>query len=387
MIESQPFQGRDEAQRHLLAAALREENCSWPQEWDDEATLAQMWRQIQFHGVALALADSRDNIADWPGALMARIRDEARQQVFWEESHLAMLRRLLSALEDEGIDHRLMKGTAIAYSVYRKPAWRKRGDSDILVPESDLQRVRALLSRLGLRPRAEIHGLMAQETWLAETGFAMVHHIDLHWHPTDRPVLRKLLPVADYFADAQKLPRLAASALAADNVLCFIHGAVNQAWHKIRGYYVDGERIYGGERLIWSMDNALLAQNFTVADWERLEQIAIARGAAGLVCDALHRAERDLHAAIPAGLMARLAAQPEDAQLTRHFASHDPREAFWADLVASRGLRNKLGFLRAQILASPAHLRGKYPRAQRWPLPLLQLRRMAELAIRAARAS
>lgn len=374
---------RDDA---FLAAALNGECSEWPVNLQSDSSRLRIWRRIQFHGIAFALAGKVETLAAWPDALREKVREEAQLQAFWEESHRAMLLRIFNALGERAIDCLVMKGTALAYSVYDAPAMRRRGDSDLLVKQADLDATREALAALGMTRREDPHGLFFQETWLSDTGFGMIHAVDLHWQPTDRPALQHVLRLEEYFDRTIPLPRLAPNARMPRPVLTFLQGAINQAWHRVHGYFVESERVIGGERLVWAMDNALLAGAFGEDDWEGLTQLAIARDVAPLVLASLQLAERHFSANAPPEVMARLQAAPAETRLTRYLLSDGPADEFFADFAASRGLSRKLAFLKANATASRQHLLGKYPRAQSWPTALLQARRMLELVGRAAKA-
>lgn len=67
---------------------------------------------------------------------------------------LALERKLLvlsSIFDEVGIDYVVLKGPAVAHSLYPDPSWRPFGDLDLLVRTRDLQRVCDLLPEVGFR--------------------------------------------------------------------------------------------------------------------------------------------------------------------------------------------------------------------------------------------
>ncbi len=368
-----------EAVDGFLAAQLRGEGDAWPDGWTCQE---QVWRRVEFHGIALVLAEQSKAFASWPQHLCDAVRADAQSQVFWEESHKAALVPVLMALAKGGVDTRLMKGTALAYCVYDNAAMRRRGDTDLLVQGNDLAATRSVLRAAGWTRRQDPHGLFFQETWLFDTGFGMIHAIDLHWQPNDSPALQQVLRIAEYFAEAHDLPRLAPWAKAPPHVLTFVQGAINQAWHNAKGYFVGEERVMGGHRLIWSLDNHLLAQQFDAIDWARLTDIAISRDFAGIVLPALEAAQRDLAAEIPQDVLQALRAAPQETALTRYLTQSRQVGEFLTDLQASKGLRAKASFVLGNAFPARTHLHEKYPGASSWPTPLLHARRLASIALR-----
>lgn len=366
----------------FLAPILRGHAAGWPDGW---SCALQVWERIEFHGIALLLAEADDLLASWPQELRDAIRDDAQTQVFWEESHKGVIAPLLARLARRGIPARVMKGTALAYSVYANAAMRRRGDTDLLVQPADLDDTRQSLRSAGFVRRDDPHGLFFQETWLFDTGFGMIHAVDLHWQANDSPALQNVLRLEEYFATGEPLGRLAPAAMAPDRVLTFVQGAMNQAWHRAKGYFVGEDRVIGGHRFIWSRDNHLLASDFVADDWSRLATLATGRDVAGIVLTALEAAARDLGTKVPSDVLAALAAAPQETALSRYLTQTDQTCEFLTDLRASAGVLAKFRFLFVNAFPARRHLHWKYPASTGWPLPILHLRRIIELALRAAK--
>lgn len=341
-----------------------------------------LWDRIRFHGIAYLVAERLESGAASPDELAQRIRTEAQLQAFWEESHASVLRRLFARLQQAGVAALALKGTALAYSLYAEPAARRRGDSDLLVQQRDLAPTRKVLHDLGLYLRRNPHGLQHQETWLCDTGIGFVHAIDLHWQPSESPVMRTAMPADGFFARAQPLGRLHEHARMPSFVDTFIQGAFNQAWHGRHGYLVDGENLVGHGRLIWMIDNARLMATFAPDDWESLTRSARDHGFAPICLAALEQAEGWLGAEAPVEVLDALRKAPQKTVLVKRIESTNLIECFLADLAALPRWRDKAAFILAHALPSRAHVREKYPAQAAWPLPLLYARRGVEAVLR-----
>ena len=79
--------------------------------------------------------------------LLERYRD-AMLQVLALERHLVTLS---AALEDAGVELVLLKGSALAHTVYPDPSWRPFADLDFLVRGRDWQRANEVLAERGFR--------------------------------------------------------------------------------------------------------------------------------------------------------------------------------------------------------------------------------------------
>ena len=354
---------------HFLAACLRGEKPAFPPGWD--AGLGdQIARRILFHGVALALCNDGPLPQDWPASLRDRVMHEARLQVMWEETHRAVIARVLDGLAAAGVQARVLKGTALAYSLYDQPAIRRRGDTDIMIRRQDLDQVRVVLRGSGLHPADTPYGQLTQETWHHDSGQGTRHVIDLHWQANECVALQQALPVAAHFDRPVALPRLAAGAAMPPLVLTFLHLAINRSWHGLHGYSVERELVTDGDRLIWAMDLALLLRHFSPEDWQDLPALARRCGLGGLVADALGFARDALAAPVPGGLVEELSREPGDTPAMRYLGMTSRRARLGMDLSAMPGLVGRIAML-AQLGFPPAsHIRQSHPALARWPLPL-----------------
>ena len=362
----------------FLASVVRGRQHKWPFDLTEEAH-DQILDRIRFHGVASFISEHALQDCSWPNALKELIQEETRLQAFWEVSHRALLVQIYGILETKGIEALVMKGTALAYSLYADPAWRRRGDTDLLVRERQLNEAREVMRTVGLVRRHDPHGLFFQETWLFDTGIGIIHAIDLHWQPNDSPALQSVLRIDEFFDAVEPLPRLAHHAAAPDRVLTFLQGMLNQAWHAAHGYFVDGVRVEGQGRLIWAWDNHLLAESFGETEWHRLVQISTDRGIAAFALKALQLCQERYATMVPATVIRDLSAAPQKTKMVQRVIENYQISALLIDLQSLRSLRDKASFLLGHVLLSGEHLREKYPQSSTWPLSFLQVRRLSEV--------
>lgn len=350
----------------------------WPSEWTDCAAQEMVADRVAFHGIAVLLGEAPAILAGWPEEVIARVHDEMRLAALWEEIHRTHLVQLLEQLAQAGITAIVMKGTALAYLLYRDPAARRRGDTDLLVRPGDLAAARRVLARAGCRRGDDPHGLNFQETWLIDCGAGMVHTIDLHWQPLDSPVLQKLLPPEQVWDRRIAVPCLSPHVSAPHPVLMVMHGAINQAWHEAHGFNVGDGRVVGGKRLIWAVDYLRLTQSFTTADWQKLADFCEAGEASAIVCAALDSARRDLGLSVPVAILERLRQHSGCSGALDYIRRVGTPQAFLQDFAAAQSLSMRLTLLSSLAFAPRSHLLQKYPHLSRWPSVLLQLRRYAD---------
>ena len=85
----------------------------------------------------------------WPVEVRAVIAKAAHAQTATELLRQRQLIAVLDALAVEGIYPVVMKGTALAYSLYESPAARPRADTDLLIRRDQVDHVRRVLGRPG----------------------------------------------------------------------------------------------------------------------------------------------------------------------------------------------------------------------------------------------
>jgi hypothetical protein len=128
--------------------------------------------------VAAAEADSITLSSGQAEELLERHRD-AMLQVLALERHLVTLS---AALEDAGVEMVLLKGSALAHTVYPDPSWRPFADLDFLVRGQDFQHACEVLAELGFNrglpePRARFDERFGKAAELTGPSGLMV---DLH---------------------------------------------------------------------------------------------------------------------------------------------------------------------------------------------------------------
>lgn len=84
-----------------------------------------------------------------PAAFREWVRQASRLDVLQTALRYRQVRQVLTALNQAGLDYMVVKGPAVAYTVYPEPNWRPFNDLDLIVRESDWATVHDLLLALG----------------------------------------------------------------------------------------------------------------------------------------------------------------------------------------------------------------------------------------------
>lgn len=243
-----------------------------------------------------------------------------------ELAHQAALSELSAQLVKADIQCLLIKGEALARSLYTEAAVRSRSDIDLWVHASQLAGLQVILHRLGYPAVKNIVQHYAR--------FELVHGratpypigFDLHVEPFFRPRLLEQRPFAAVWHDASELadlPGLRVPAASDSFLIAALHLARNP--HK---------------RWIWLYDIDQFCQREPAAVRRACQQ-AVEWGYAALVADALRRAEQVFGTALPVP-------PPQAIRTEISAALLQPQSrlaALWRDLRLLPGWRARWQFL------------------------------------------
>jgi hypothetical protein len=294
---------------------------------------------IGYHGLAGLVGRNPRAMEELPEACAERVAKEAIDRTKWELRHRQCLAALFDRMADVGIRPLVLKGTALAYWLYDEPAARVRGDTDLLVAESELDGARAALAQSGFAGgAASRHAL--QEQWLFAAEDGSRHEIDLHWHALNSPALAHILAPDELRTRAVPLHRLhpavdrPGAAHMALHLAC--HWAVARA-----GTYADGAAVVRGEgRLIWLYDLALLALGFGAEDRAEVRDVAGHSGLGTVVAEAFAAARDMLDAPVEDGWLESFRELSADRAACAYLLSQSRLERAWLDLRAFKPKRH-----------------------------------------------
>lgn len=317
------------------------------------------------HGVTALLAlrlagRARDS-------LPPTLRESLLAQAGWEAAHRRYLGEALAALADVGVEPVIFKGTALAYSIYPNPVLRARGDTDLLVPESDRDRVARVLQACGFEPPQDhsVARVHHQSTYSRKDAGG-THDLDVHWRINDSAVLADLFTYEELRGAATSIPSLSPHALAAAPDHALLLACMHRGVHRNSPYYSNGEPMYGGNRLVWLYDMHLLCGSFEPAHWHRWIEGARAKGLLGACAESIDLARDCFGTRVPEDV-GRALAQPTTGEPASGYLSAGPARQVWLDWRAVRGVRMKGRYLRELFVPSAEYMRAQHTdEAPRW---------------------
>jgi hypothetical protein len=285
-----------------------------------------------------------------------------------EETARELLRQreviqVLEALAGADVDALLLKGTALAYSVYDRPSSRPRVDTDLLVARPSVDRVRRTMSALGYHapPYCDGELLFCQFPLERTDAFGLVHTFDIHWRISTQSMFADVLTFEGMSVRARPVPSLGPHARMPGFVDALLLACIHPAMHH-----------QNEVNPTWLRDVELLAARLTPPEWETFVDEARDRKVAA-VCDfQLAASHRELRSPVPPWVFERLR-EPGPVEPTAEYLEPNREwiDEQWANLRGLTRWRDRLRLLREVVLPSPAYM---LERARSQPTHLTAMR-------------
>ncbi len=353
---------------NLICAVLRGERPVWP---GDEQDLASLFlARANHHGVVPLLNIHLAGVP-WPAAVGQACRNQARALAMWELRHQQVLAEMLVAAAAVGLVPILIKGTALAYSIYADPSLRSRADTDLLVPETSQQQAHALLVALGYRCVEGVPSYQASYTMNADDGTR--HTLDLHWKINNSELLSDLFHYDELRKHAEPLPKLCSQAIGASLMHALLLACMHRATHKQNPYHSNGTEHHDPDRMIWLYDVHLLSGRLSAADWQAFVAAASEKGLRAVCLEGMQRAAAVFGTLYPQDVIPSLASASGEAP--ERYLNASGLKQQWIDLQALGSLGAQVRWISAQLIPPAKYMRLKYADSRFQWLPWLYLRR------------
>jgi len=358
----------------FLAACLTGQERDWPADLSAPAFL----EEVGLHGVQGLLHDAlRDGSVRMNG-MPGEVRETLDRGGHFEAARELITREwidgLLRELASRGVTSLILKGTALAYDIYRHPHLRPRADIDLLVPENQRAAARDALSALGYAfPNAVSGRLVSAEC----SGSLVDRHgvtrtVDVHWRLSNAQGFARALPLEGLLERSVPLPALSPWARGPARIDALLIGCLHRVAHRHADYWF-GERAHRGDRLIWLYDLHLLAEGLDEAGWTELCARAAASGIRAVCLDGLRLASALLRTRIPAPAAASL--ESGAGEITAAYLSGGRLRWLETDLRALPDWSDRLRLLREHAFPPGDYMLAQYGRRTPLWLPALYLHR------------
>lgn len=303
-----------------------------------------------------------------PGWLTKGLLDRARRSAAQEFIRQQETKLVLDTLSQESIIPILLKGVPLAYLHYPSPDLRPRLDTDILIPEKNVDDALNLLKKISYQKEVTHHGhLLQHQICVTKTDTLGNNHcIDLHWKISNRHAVANAFTYDEFLENSQSVPQLGANARTPDILYSLLFACLHRAAHHIHE-----------DRLIWQYDIHLLANKLNQNQWNRFIQLAKERKICTLCIDGLHKAKNNFHSLIPNAILEKLSSsassnEPSFALLKQNRNRLDDiRSDFKSIQTSSQRFR----LLFEHVFPPLSYMRQRYPNSTPLSLPFYYLRR------------
>lgn len=305
---------------------------------DEEGVVALIHERLQTPELAAKL----------PPELLVLFAEAARWRAIQSMFREAECRRILKRLDQEGIPVLLLKGTALAYSVYAEPYLRERADIDFLFPtlKATQQAAKAICETEYTHP--EIPGALSvyEMTCFRNRDTATYLELDLHWGIGGEVIYADRFTFDELFQASRALPSLAPTARGLGLVHAYLHATTHRAQLIRKGM---------ADYLKWLNDLHLIGQLFTEAQWEELVSVCVEKKLCGTCLHGMQSASEMFHTSIPQGVCERLGqgSLTEPIDMKR---MHSWLYLQRMNLHALPGVKLKAHWLRQRLLPSWGYL-------------------------------
>lgn len=337
-------------------------------EWDAVATKAQKHRLAPLLYAALK---ARDLLRTLPEGVVQNLRAAYFRANIANWFAFQELGQLLDCFNRERLPVVLLKGCALAGTLYPDMTLRPMVDLDVLVPEAELSHIAKLLAGQGYFPFME-PGDGFQQTLRNEQAYAREGQIpiavDVHWHLMAGKYYSTRIPIDWFWQRTTALTVGDRSALVLSPEPQLLHLVAHLVLH------------HSGEGLLWSFDIALLLERYR----DRLRWDEVVKGARSFGLDQILRtAITQVHGTWGVTVSAEAnnllnGIRPSAATLLRsaiHGTHYDGARATW-DALSTPGFRGKLIYLQVLVFPSEYYMQERYTISDRRLMPLYYGRRM-----------
>ena len=360
-----------------MCALLRGESVAWLTSKHSEFD-ARFRDYATYHGMAPLLSHRllltppcHRDVAD-----SRRLARQLKDEVAIELARKHELVRVLNSLTESGVTALLLKGAALAYSIYPSPALRPRVDTDLLIRSADREITARTLSELGYEKPNAISGARVtyQCGYVMRDRFHIDHVLDVHWRISNTQMFSRALNYAELRSRSVPLAALGVHARALAPADALLLACMHRAHHIHSPYCVDGAPNLGGDRLIWLYDIHLLIDAMSPRELKEFARLAEDKRMRAICCDGLLRARQCFGTRVPEEVLLSLSTSGSTEPSAAHLRAGNMRHLL-TELRSLPDWRDRITLLGEHLFPPPDYMLEKYAVTSRAWLPMLYLQR------------
>lgn len=319
-----------------------------------------------------------EKISQQPGTsfkapLLARLKQFSNQLNIIHALQHQAFNEVFQVLKKHNIDFIVLKGWALSYTIYSSPHHRPKTDIDILIADSNKQRVKRLLLQLGYtNPRGwEPEAIIDQFSMRKMLVKGVYANIDVHLRLTNDKTLQPLFPWSKLLASSCYQQQLDCRVISKPYAL--LHAVVHLLHHACNGDFI---------KLIWFYDIYQLTEILTPAEVEELVDISSNTGLSTVVTFCLKEQCRLFSSKKTDKIISQLNQIQGEPKYNYLMRNPSRLKVMIRNFLQSKGLIAKTKVIKETLFPPREEIYLKYGRDSKWPLLLLYLRRILSGFIR-----
>lgn len=288
---------------------------------------------------------------DWPDDARMALARQTREAEASELLRGREIAAVLDALASAGVRAILLKGAALAYTLYDSPGSRPRADTDLFIRRDHIETVRRVMIGLGYVEPALSGGelIFCQFAMDKRDRFGVDHAFDFHWKISTQSLFARIVTYDDLDEETVPVPSLGRHARATGPAHALLLACIHPVMHH-----------RGVERVVWVYDVHLIASRMCASDFARFASLALDKQVAAICAHQMTRSRARLHTRVPDDVMTRLSSVHSEPS-----AVYLQPERRWPHELASnvRGLprwTDRARLLREIIFPSAQYMRERY---------------------------
>ncbi len=285
---------------------------------------------------------------------------------------LLLREELLAAFQlfnQSNIPYLLLKGEALAQTVYPKSYLRERCDTDILLPDKKAaESAWNLLKENGYQRANTLSGEFVghQFSCNKRLGKNVYLLLDIHSQISDYNFFASTLSFTELYKKRQTVPNLGPGVFGLHPVHALMHACMHRIAHIPHGQE---------NKLIWLYDIHLLGELFNEVDWSWMLQLAKEKKVASACASGLVAAQVSFDSNFPQQHLNSLCRYGKSE---KRFPVDSNRrwKFYYQDFLQNKGFRNKFMQLKEHLIPSTAYMMRKYNLKHRVYLPYYYIKRL-----------
>lgn len=357
----------------FMVSVINDQSPAWQPDWDEDDFLT----ACKIHGVAAIISTRTDRQGlEFPQSVAEELREVVESLKVFELLHREQLQILFERFAADSIEFIVLKGSALAYSVSPEPWMRARGDTDLIISESDRLKADGILIELGYEPQvvSSVYLLSYQQIYAMTDRYGYGHIIDIHWRINNRHAFASAFSWQDLQQNTALIPALWPGARTMNTPYQLLSLCLHRVGHFTFSTF-DELLTERRDRLLWLYDIFLVCRELDTTAWQQFGELCRAKQLSAVAVDSIDAAAACFPFEFPETIRSALV-EAGHKDSSRRLLKGGFINALISELGALPGWQDKAGLVKEHLLPPAEYLLARYEKQSRLWLPLLYIRRL-----------